>query len=77
MVRKKEIPMLAGELLFYKEGKVIKTIDDWEFSDFNPEQLLSFSKNIANEIGATKVVSSCIYHGGANGSINTVIYLKE
>ena len=69
--------MLAGELLFYKEGQVIKTIDDWEFSGFNPGQLLNFSKNIANKIGATKVVSSCIYHGGADGSINTVLYENE
>jgi len=69
--------MLAGELLFYKDDKVIKSIDDWEFSDFNSEQLLEFSKKMATEISATKVISSCIYHGGANGSINTVIYQRE
>jgi len=68
--------MLAGELLFYKDDKVIKTIDDWEFSDFNSEQLLEFSKITANKIGATKVISSCIYHGGADGSINTLLYQK-
>jgi len=69
--------MLAGELLFYKDDKVIKSIDDWEFSDFNSAQLLEFSKTTAKEIGATKVISSCIYHGGAGGSINTVIYRKK
>jgi len=69
--------MLAGELLFYKDDKVIKTIDDWEFSDLNSEQLLEFSQTTANKIGATKVISSCIYHGGADGSINTLLYHKE
>ena len=66
--------MLAGELLFYKNDKIIKTLNDEEFSEFNPEQLIDFAKTTANKIGATKVVSSCIYHGGASGSIDTVLY---
>lgn len=69
--------MLAGELLFYKNDTIIKTLDDEEFSELNPEQLLAFAKTTANEIGATKVVSSCVYHGGANGSIDTVLYQAD
>ena len=66
--------MLAGELLFYKGDQIIKTLDDGDFSELNSEQLIEFAKTTANKIGATKVISSCVYHGGANGSINTVLY---
>jgi len=69
--------MLVGELLFYKDDKVIKNLGDEEFSEFNPEQLSDFVRNIANEIGATKVVSDCVFHGGANGSIKTVLFIAE
>jgi len=69
--------MLIGELLFYKDNEAIKTMGDEEFSELNAEQLIEFSKTIANEIGATKVVSECVYHGGADGSIKTVLFLAE
>jgi len=69
--------MLAGELLFYKNDKIIKTLNDEEFSELNPEQLLAFAKTTANKMGATKVVSSCVYHGGANESIDTILYSEK
>jgi len=31
--------MLCGELLFYKDDEIVKTINDEEFSEFNPEAL--------------------------------------
>ena len=69
--------MLAGELLFYKNDQIIKSINDEEFSEFNPDQLIDFAKTTANEIGATKVVSSCVYHSGANGYIDTILYQAD
>ena len=69
--------MLVGELIFYKGDEVIKNLGDEEFSELNAEQLSDFVRAIANEIGATKVVSDCVYHGGANGSIKTTLFVAE
>ena len=69
--------MLFGELKFYKNHKVIKLVGDEEFSEYNPEQLSEFVKTIAVEIGADKVISSCVYHGGAKGTIDTILFPLE
>ena len=69
--------MLFGELLFYKNDEIVKTVNDEEFSEFNPEQLKVYVTEIANKIGATKVVSSCIFHGGAKGIRDTVLFSLE
>jgi len=66
--------MLYGELKFYKGDAVIKSVDDEEFSAFNTEQLNKYVSSIVAEIGATKAISSCIYHGGAKGTIDTVLF---
>jgi len=69
--------MLVGELLFYKNNEVIKNLGDEAFSELNTEQLSDFVRDIANEIGATKVVSDCVYHGGANGTIKRTLFEAE
>ena len=69
--------MLYGELLFYKDNEIVKTVGDEEFSEFNHEQLQSYVSEIANEIGSTKVISDCVYHDGAGGSIKTVLFPIE
>jgi len=66
--------MLYGELIFYKNDTVIKTIDEEVFSEFNTEKLAKFVNGIVAEIGATKAISQCIYHGGADGTINTILF---
>jgi len=72
-----EIAMLYGELIFYKNDTVIKTIDEEIFSEFNSEQLAKFVEGIVSETGATKAISQCIYHGGADGTINTTLFPVE
>lgn len=69
--------MLYGELLFYKDNAIVKTIPDEEFSEFNTEHLKDYVAAIVDEIGAHKCVSSCIYHGGAQGTIDTVLFPVE
>jgi len=69
--------MLYGELKFYKDDAVIKSVDDEEFSEFNHEQLKSYVAGIVAEIGAEKCISSCVYHGGAKGTIDTVLFPAE
>ena len=69
--------MLYGELKFYKNDAVIKTVDDEEFSEFNTEQLKNYISEIVAEIGADKCVSECIYHGGAKGTIKNVLFPVE
>jgi len=66
--------MLYGKLKFFKEGTVIKTVDEHVFSGFNAKQLNEYVKNIAGEIGADKCISSCIYHSEAQGTIDTVLF---
>jgi len=66
--------MLYGELIFYKNNNVIKIVDEEEFSEFNTKQLTDFVKIVVAETGATKAISKCIYHGGANGTINTTLF---
>jgi len=66
--------MLYGELKFYKKDVVIKIVDDEEFSEFNHEQLKNYVSSVVAEIGADKAISSCIYHGGAKGTIDTVLF---
>jgi len=72
-----EIAMLYGELIFYKNDTVIKTIDEEIFSELNTEQLAKFVNGIVAETGATKAISQCIYNGGADGTINTTIFPVE
>jgi len=69
--------MLYGELKFYQDGEIVKTVGDEDFSEFNTEQLNDFVKSIVAETGADKCVSSCIYHGGAMGTIDTVLFPLE
>jgi len=70
--------MLYGELKFYKNGEVVKIVGDEGFSEFNTEQLNDFVKSIVAETGTDKCVSSCVYHGGAKGTIDTVLFpVKE
>ena len=69
--------MLYGELIFYKNDSVIKTVNEDAFSEFNTEQLTGFVDGIVAETGATKAISRCIYHGGANGTINTTLFSVE
>ena len=66
--------MLCGELLFYKKGVIVKSVDEEEFSEFNAQQLDEYVKSVVKEIRADKCVSSCIYHGGASSTINTVLF---
>ena len=66
--------MLYGELKFYKNDEVVKIVGDEEFSEFNPKQLKDYVKAIVAEVGAEKCISSCIYHGGAKGTIDTVLF---
>ncbi len=69
--------MLYGELLFYRDNEVVKTIYDEEFSEFNPEKLHDFVQSIVDETGSTKVISDCVYHDGSGGSIKTVLFPIE
>jgi len=69
--------MLFGELKFYKNDEIVKIVGDEEFSEFNPEQLKDYVKAIVDEIGAEKCISSCIYHGGAKGTIDRVLFPAE
>jgi len=69
--------MLYGELIFYKNDTVIHTVDEEVFSEFNSEQLAKFVEGIVSETGATKAVSKCIYHGGAKGTTNTILFSVE
>jgi len=69
--------MLCGELLFYKDDEIVKTISDEEFSEFNAEALKLYVAAIANELGATKVVSECVYHSGADATVKTVLFVAE
>lgn len=66
--------MLYGELKFYKNDEIVETVGDEDFSEFNPEQLKSYVAGIVAEIGAEKCISSCIYHGGARGTVDTVLF---
>jgi len=69
--------MLYGELKFFQGDTVVKTVDDEEFSEFNAQQLDEYVQFIVAEIGADKAISSCIYHGGAQGTIDTVLFPVE
>lgn len=69
--------MLYGELKFFHGDTVIKTVGDEQFSEFNPEQLKVYVTEIVAEIGADKAILSCVYHGGANGAIDTVLFPVE
>jgi len=69
--------MLYGELLFYKHNEVVKTVPDEDFSEFNHEQLHNYVAEIVAETGATKAISSCVYHGGAQGTVDTVLFPVE
>jgi len=66
--------MLFGELKFYKNNEIVKTVPDEDFSEFNTEQLNDFVAEVVAEIGATKAISSCIYHGEADGTVDTVLF---
>jgi len=66
--------MLYGELNFYNGDTVVKTVDEEEFSEFNAQQLDEYVKAVVKEVRADKCVSSCIYHGGASGTIDTVLF---
>ena len=69
--------MLYGELKFYKNDEVVKIVGDEDFSEFNSTQLNNYVAGIVAEIGAEKCISSCIYHGGASGTIDTVLFPIE
>ena len=69
--------MLYGELKFFHGDTVVKTVPDEEFSEFNPKKLHDIVQSIVTEIGADKCVSSCIFHGGASGTIDTILFPLE
>jgi len=69
--------MLYGELKFYKDDTLIKIVDDGKFSELNTEQLKNYVSEIVAETDADKCVSECIYHGGAKGTIDTVLFPAE
>ena len=69
--------MLYGELKIYRDGEVVKIVGDEDFSEFNAKQLNDFVHAIVAETGADKAISSCVYHGGAQGTINTVLFPME
>jgi len=69
--------MLFGELKFYKNNEIVKTVGDEEFSEFNTEQLKDYVISVVAETGADKAISSCIYHGGAKGTIDRVLFPAE
>jgi len=68
--------MLAGELRFYKNGKIIKTIDSEEYDKLNAEALKAFVDNLVGDLAADKVIENCIYHNSHSG-VNTAIFLAE
>ena len=68
--------MLAGELRFYKNGKIVKTVDSEEYEIFSAAELKGFVEKLANEFEADKVVENCIYHNQHSG-INTTIFSTE
>jgi len=68
--------MLAGELKFYADDQIIKSIDSEEYEKFSVAELKCFVQKLACEIGATKVIENCIYHNHHAG-INTTIYPFE
>jgi len=66
--------MLYGELKFYKNSEIIKTVPDEDFSEFNPKELQIYVAELVAATGATKAISSCVYHGGTQGTIDTVLF---
>ena len=69
--------MLYGELKFFHGDTVVKTVGDEQFSEFNPKELQDYVAEIVAETGADKCVSSCVRHGGAQGTIDTVLFPVE
>jgi len=68
--------MLAGELRFYKNGKIIKTVDSEEYEGLSTAELKTYVEELANVLGADKVVENCIYHNHHSG-INTTVFSLE
>jgi len=68
--------MLAGELRFYKNGKIIKRIDSEEYEDLSATDLKTYVEELANVLGADEVVENCIYHNHHSG-INTTVFSLE
>ena len=68
--------MLASDLKFYADDKIIKTIDSEDYEKFSAAELKDFVQKLAGEIGATTVIENCIYHNHHSG-INTTIFSIE
>jgi len=54
---------------------IVKTVGDEDFSEFNPKELQIYVAEIVAATGATKAISSCVYHGGAQEQLIQYCFL--